>query len=175
MEQPTHDSDKIHRYLSMALEEALTAKREGAQPAGAVIVSDSGDILSQGHNRVLVTGDITAHAEIDALRRAGFAIHRAPPEGSWTMYISAEPCVMCLGAIMVSPIATVVLALNSPWGSPVDILRESGYLPKRMAELAVVREPDPEIRERSRIVMIEYYSVHDPDRARLLSDSAPRR
>jgi len=173
MKPPIHTSDMVHRFLAMALDEALAAKREGSQPAGAVIASASGDLLSRGHNHVLATGDITAHAEIDALRQAGFAIHRGPPDGSWIMYVSAEPCFMCLGGIIMSPIETIVFPLDSPVGSPVDIVRHSGYLPARMARLAVVREPDIEIRERSRELLIEYYLVHDPDRARLLRNTKP--
>jgi tRNA(adenine34) deaminase len=158
----------VRKHLSMALEEALSAKEDGAQPVGAIIADDGGELLSRGRNRVLVSGDITAHAEIDALRQAGFGLLKGPPVADLTLFVTAEPCFMCLGGIMMSPISHVVWALNSPVGSPFDIVTGSGYLPKRMAELTATREPIPEIRENSRELLIEYYLVHDPRRAELL-------
>lgn len=167
------NSDKgemIHGCLAMALDEAMVAKREGVAPVGAVIASENGQLLSRGHNRVLATGDITAHAEIDAIRQAGFDVHGGLAKETWTMCVSAEPCFMCLGAIMLCAIDTIVWALNSPVGSPFDIVSHSGYLPKRMTRLSVVREPNLEVRDKSRELLIDYYSVHDPERARLLRD-----
>jgi tRNA(adenine34) deaminase len=137
------------RFLDLALDEADTARREGASPVGSVIVAPDGAVLSRGRNRVFGTGDQTAHAEVDAIRNAG-AVIAAPPAGGWTLYTTAEPCLMCLGAILLCPgINRVVWALGSTTGSAYDAVRTTGYRLERLAEIDVVREPSPERRARS--------------------------
>src|SRR5687767_14888973 len=95
------------RFLDITLEEAELGRQEGASPVGSVVVAPDGTVLSRGRNRVLSDGDQTAHAEVDAIRNAGSAIATPPAGGGWVLYTSAEPCLMCLGAILVCPIETV--------------------------------------------------------------------
>ncbi len=91
--------------MTMALEEARLAARAGEVPVGAVIVA--GDTLIRGHNRTIMDADPTAHAEIVVIREASRTIgnHRIP--GS-TLYVTVEPCLMCVGAIIQARIARVV-------------------------------------------------------------------
>jgi tRNA(adenine34) deaminase len=137
----------------MALEEAEVALREGSPPVGSIIVAPDGTVLSRGRNRVPALGDLTAHAEVDAIRNAGAAIAAPPPGGGWILYTTAEPCLMCLGAIMLCPIQTIVWAAGSLTGSAYDTVRASAYRQERMQALEVIGEPSPEHLARSRALI----------------------
>jgi len=150
-------------YLDLTLEEAELARSEGASPVGSVIVAPDGTVLSRGRNRVLSCGDQTAHAEVDAIRNAGAAIARS---SRYVLYTSADPCVMCLGAIMLCPsIETVVWAATiSVGGSAYDAVLGSGHREERLQGLRVVREPSPKHRARSRALLREFYSKQGDQR-----------
>ncbi len=92
--------------MQLAFQEALKALDEGEVPIGAIITRD-GQVISRGYNRIEHLSDATAHAEIIAIGAA--SSHSA----SWrlngcTLYVTLEPCLMCLGAIMQSRIESVV-------------------------------------------------------------------
>jgi guanine deaminase len=94
--------------LRRALELAEKSIKEGGGPFGALITKD-GKIISEGSNRVVLSHDPTAHAEIIAIRRASAAIRSYDLSGC-VIYTSCEPCPMCLGAIYWSGIQKVVYA-----------------------------------------------------------------
>lgn len=153
------------RYLNLALAEAELAQDEGSAPVGSVIVASDGRVVSRGRNRVFSRGDQTAHAETDAIRNAGAAVALVAPGtiapiasgGGYTLYTSAEPCLMCLGAILFSSIETVVWAAASVTGGAYDAVLASGHQKERLQALQVVREPSPEHRSRSREMLREFY------------------
>ena len=144
------------RYLGLACDEAETALREGASPVGSVIVAPDGTVLSRGRNRVLTEGDQSAHAEVDAIRNAGAAIATPPAAGGWILYTTAEPCLMCLGAILLCPIATIVWAAGSTTGSAYDAVLATGYRQERMRAITVIREPSRDLLARSRALMAQF-------------------
>ncbi len=93
-------------YMKKAVEEALLGVTEGhGGPFGAVIVKD-GEIISVGHNKVVLTNDPTAHAEVVAIRAASEKLGRFDLSDC-TLYTTCEPCPMCYGAIHWSRINTV--------------------------------------------------------------------
>jgi guanine deaminase len=94
--------------LRRALELAAKSIKEGGGPFGALITKD-GKIISEGSNRVVLSHDPTAHAEIIAIRRASATIRSHDLSGC-VIYTSCEPCPMCLGAIYWSGIQKVVYA-----------------------------------------------------------------
>jgi len=85
-------------FMKEALKEARKAERRGEVPVGAVVVRD-GKILSRGHNRPIGGNDPTAHAEVVAIRKACFKgkNYRLP---DCDLYVTIEPCAMCLGAVI---------------------------------------------------------------------------
>lgn len=98
--------------MSVALEEAKKAASIGEVPVGAVIVKD-GEILSRAHNMTEVQKDPTAHAEILAIREAAKRL------GGWrltgcSMFVTAEPCSMCAGAIVLSRIEKLYIGTADP-------------------------------------------------------------
>jgi len=104
-------------FMKVALMEAQRARDEDEVPVGAVLVSKSGDILSAAHNSVVGLSDPTAHAEILALRIAAEkGMNYRLPET--TLYVTIEPCVMCMGAIIHARVKRAVFgAADSKWGA----------------------------------------------------------
>ena len=93
-------------YLSLALEEAKKAYEEDEVPVGAVIVKDN-KIISLAHNRVEKDGSIVSHAEILALQKA-FKKEGTKNSKGYKIYITLEPCLICLGAIYNAHIAEIL-------------------------------------------------------------------
>lgn len=98
--------------MDEALIEAEKALEAGEVPVGAVVVRD-GELLGRGHNEVEKRGDPTAHAEILAIRRACSRL------GDWrldraTVYVTVEPCHMCMGAFYLSRVEKVVYGAGQP-------------------------------------------------------------
>src|SRR5438128_4923333 len=99
-------------FMQMALEAAAEAPAVGEIPIAAVIVQ-AGRVLAQTHNYRELWQDPTAHAEIIAIRTAAAAL------GTWrltdtTLYVTVEPCSMCIGAIILARIARVVFGAWDP-------------------------------------------------------------
>jgi tRNA(adenine34) deaminase len=99
-------------HLRAAIAEAQDAEASGEVPVGAVVVHDN-QIIGRGQNRVLRDSDPTAHAEIVALREAGFALKNYRLEDC-TLYATLEPCAMCAGAILHARITRLVYAAPDP-------------------------------------------------------------
>lgn len=102
----------MSKYMIEALEEAKKAAEEGEVPIGAIIVKD-GEIVGRGHNRVENLKDPTEHAEMSAIRMAADTL------GGWRllgceMYVTAEPCSMCAGAIVWSRIEKLYIGTMDP-------------------------------------------------------------
>ncbi len=92
--------------MAQALAQARCAEAEGEVPVGAVVVRDD-QCIGRGHNRPITAHDPTAHAEIQALREAARAIGNYRLVGS-TLYVTVEPCLMCMGALIHARIQRLV-------------------------------------------------------------------
>lgn len=100
-------------YMRKALMLAQQAFDEGEVPVGAVVVDAHGDIIGRGYNRVIALNDMSAHAEIQALRAA--AQHRGNYRlNDCVLYVTLEPCLMCLGAILHARLQRLVYASADP-------------------------------------------------------------
>ena len=110
--------------MQAALEMADVAEREGEVPVGAVVIDVEGRVLGRGYNRCISDHDPTGHAEIVALRDAARTVgnYRLPGLG---LYVTLEPCVMCMGAMLHARLARVVYGASDPktgaCGSILDI------------------------------------------------------
>ncbi len=116
------------RWMQLALAEADRAALNGDVPVGAVIIDADGALLSEGRNRRELEGDPTAHAEVDALRRA------AKRTGHWriegTLYVTLEPCLMCAGALINARIKRVVYGAIDPKAGATESLYTIGNDPR---------------------------------------------
>ena len=99
-------------FMRRALELARQAQAENEVPVGAVVALD-GKIVGEGWNRPISANDPTAHAEIQALRAAAGAMKNYRLPGA-TLYVTLEPCEMCLGAMFHARIARVVFGAADP-------------------------------------------------------------
>lgn len=106
-----------------ALAEAERAAAADEVPVGAVLVLD-GQVLARGHNRTITDRDPSAHAEIVALRQAAAAAgdHRV----GGTLYVTLEPCLMCMGALVQARVERVVFAARDPKAGAAVSLYEIG-------------------------------------------------
>ena len=99
-------------FMRRALELARRAQQEGEVPVGAVVVLE-GKISGEGWNRPIAASDPTAHAEIQAMRAASSALSNYRLTGA-TLYVTLEPCDMCIGAMFHARIARVVFGATDP-------------------------------------------------------------
>ncbi len=100
------------RFMAAALAEAERALEAGDVPVGAVVVLD-GAVVAGGFNSKEALGDPTAHAEIVAVREAGARLKRWRLTGA-TLYVTLEPCLMCMGAIIQARLDRLVFAAFDP-------------------------------------------------------------
>jgi tRNA(adenine34) deaminase len=101
-----------NQYMREALRQAQRAYRIGEVPVGAVVVR-VGEIIARAHNRPIHLNDPSAHAEILALRRAGRKQRNYRLPGC-TLYVTIEPCAMCVGAIVQARIQRLVVGAMDP-------------------------------------------------------------
>src|SRR6201999_870649 len=104
--------------IALALAEAEAAAQRGEVPVGAVLVSASGEVLARDGNRIVERHDPTAHAEILALRAGAEKLNNERLLGT-TLYVSLEPCAMCVGAVSLARVARLVFAAEDPKGGAV--------------------------------------------------------
>jgi tRNA(adenine34) deaminase len=100
------------KYMRQALELALRAQAEGEVPVGALVVLDD-EVVGEGWNRPIAAHDPTAHAEIQALRSASSTVKNYRLTGA-TLYVTLEPCDMCVGAMFHARIARAVFGATDP-------------------------------------------------------------
>ncbi len=105
------------KYMRLALLEAKKAASEDEVPIGCIIVKDN-KVISKGHNRREIKNDVTSHAEIEAIRKASKKLQ------DWQLidcdlYVTIEPCLMCMGAIIQSHIRNIYYGSEDPKGGAV--------------------------------------------------------
>lgn len=116
-------------WMQLAYEQAALAASQGEIPVGAVLVSDD-QVIGAGYNAPIKLSDPTAHAEIQALRAACQSLNNYRLPEDTTLYVTLEPCTMCVGALVHARVRRVVFATTEPKaGSLVSArqLLESGY------------------------------------------------
>ena len=119
------EMERHERYMQEALAEAQKAVKAGEVPVGALLVSPTGDIIARAYNRPISLNDPTAHAEILALRQAAEKIsnYRLPDH---VLYVTLEPCVMCVGAMVQARLAKVVYGASDPKGGAIESVYQIG-------------------------------------------------
>ena len=119
--------NKDEQWMKIALIEAKLAMDENEVPVGAILVHEN-NLIAQAHNQPIKNNDPTAHAEIEVLRKAGEKLQNYRLAKT-TLYVTLEPCAMCLGAMIHARIERVVFGTSDPksgvCGSTIDLSSES--------------------------------------------------
>jgi tRNA(adenine34) deaminase len=105
-------------YMRAALVQAMEARRRGEVPVGAIIVVD-GAVAGEGFNQPIGAHDPTAHAEIVAMRAAAARVGNYRLTGA-TLYVTIEPCQMCVGAMVHARIARLVYGAREPKAGAIE-------------------------------------------------------
>lgn len=140
--QQAEQAQLDHHYMQLALVQAQQAAARGEVPVGAVLVAAALDqaprILAQAHNQPIGAHDPTAHAEIQVIRAAASELNNYRLDGT-TLYVTLEPCTMCVGALVHARVARVVFAASEPKAGALQSARalmdaeKSGYFNHRFA------------------------------------------
>jgi tRNA(adenine34) deaminase len=128
--------DPHDTFMRAALDEARKAFDAGEVPVGAVVVLDS-RIVGRGFNQPIGGRDPTAHAEIVALRAAGLELGNYRLGGT-TLYVTIEPCLMCVGAMVHARVGTLVFGAPEPKAGAVVSSCRAHELPSLNHRIEVV-------------------------------------
>ena len=110
--QKDHETFSVEYFIELALEEARKAQQSDEVPVGAVVVKDN-VIIGRGQNQTISSHDPTAHAEISAIREACLFEQNYRLPGC-DLYVTLEPCVMCLGASVHARIKSLFFGVLDP-------------------------------------------------------------
>ena len=117
------------KWMEKALELARKAEAVGEVPVGAVLVKDN-QLIAEGWNQPIISHDATSHAEIMAMREAGKKLNNYRLIDT-VMYVTLEPCSMCVGAMIHARVAKVVYAASEPrtgaLGGAFDLLKSNEH------------------------------------------------
>ena len=135
------------KWMKVAISEANLAKIEGEIPVGAVLILND-RLIAKAHNQPILNHDPTAHAEVEVLRKAGKKLKNYRLSGS-ILYVTLEPCIMCLGAIMHARIERLVFGASDlktgVCGSKADLTSEAFFNHKIKLNGGVLEEENKEI------------------------------
>jgi len=129
-------SQAFDELMGAALQEALRARDAGEVPIGAVVAVGA-DIVGRGFNQPITAGDPTAHAEIVAIREAAKQVGNYRLTDA-TLYVTIEPCLMCVGALVHARIATLVYGAAEPRTGAIASTVRGGELPGHNHRFEVV-------------------------------------
>ncbi len=106
-------------WMRQALAQADRAAEMGEVPVGAVLVDEAGELVAAGHNQPISANDPSAHAEIVTLRAAAQkrANYRLP---GCTLYVTLEPCTMCVGALVHARVKRLVYGATEPRSGAIE-------------------------------------------------------
>jgi len=116
------DRARYEEMLQIALDEARLGLAEGGIPIGAALFTQTGELVSRGHNRRVQEGDPSIHGETDAFRRAG----RQRSYRNLVMVTTLAPCWYCSGLVRQFRIGTVVVGESRTFHGGIDWLRDNG-------------------------------------------------
>lgn len=108
-------------YMNLAILEAKKARKIDEVPVGAILVDKDKTIIGHGYNRPVSSNDPTSHAEINAIRMASRALNNYRLTDT-ILYVTIEPCIMCMGAIIHARIKRIIFGAKDPkWGAAASL------------------------------------------------------
>ncbi len=130
-------------FMDRALDQARLAASMNEVPVGAVLVNGANELIASDHNRTITRCDPSAHAEMNVLRTAALRLKNYRLMGT-TLYVTIEPCAMCMGAIVHARVKAVVFgAADAKWGA-AGSLYQLGRDPRLNHQVEII----PGVREK---------------------------
>jgi tRNA(adenine34) deaminase len=137
--------------MRAALECAQGAADRGEVPVGAVLIGPGGDLLARAANAPIASHDPTAHAEVLVLREAGRRQRNYRLPGC-TLYVTLEPCAMCVGALVHARVERLVFGAHDPktgaCGSVIDLTAAPGFNHRLAVTRGVLQDESAELLKR---------------------------
>ncbi len=122
-------SEEDYYWMSYSLMLSRRSRSINEIPVGAVIIFNKKKLISEGWNQSILTNDVTSHAEIIAIRKANLLVNNYRLSNNFSIYVTLEPCIMCLGAIMHSRINNLYYgADNNSIFSCINYLKKINFL-----------------------------------------------
>tara|TARA_B110000967_G_scaffold180087_1_gene196084 strand:- start:747 stop:1205 length:459 start_codon:yes stop_codon:yes gene_type:complete len=135
------------KWMKIAISEAYLAAYEGEIPVGAVLIQN-GKLIAKAHNQPILNHDPTAHAEVEVMRKAGKKLKNYRLSKS-TLFVTLEPCTMCLGAMINARIERVVFGASDHktgvCGSCTNLTQESFFNHKIIVSGGILESESKEI------------------------------
>jgi len=132
------------KYMKLAVRQAEKAGQKGEVPIGATLIAENGEVLSSAYNMTITRSDPSAHAEILAMRKASNKLKNYRLLNT-ILYVTIEPCVMCMGAVIHARIKRVVFGAYDPKGGAAGSLynlAEDGRLNHRASIISGICEEE---------------------------------
>jgi tRNA(Arg) A34 adenosine deaminase TadA len=148
-ELPMIDKQFDEKFMKMALEEAEKAGQRGEVPVGAILLRGD-QVIAKDHNRCIELSDPTAHAEILVLRKGGEVLKNYRLNKT-VMYVTVEPCPMCVSAMVHSRLSRLVFGTSEPKFGAVEskfrLLNNNGFNHKVKVDRGILERECAEILE----------------------------
>ncbi len=124
--------------MNLALKQAYMAYKIGEVPIGAIIVDQKGVLVSQGYNKTIITHDPSAHAEIVALRAAASRLGNYRLNGL-SLYVTIEPCIMCIGAVFNARLSKLIFGAYAPKTGACGTIIDIGLIKKLNHQTKIIK------------------------------------
>jgi len=144
---------------------------EGSKAIAAVIVNEKGEIISEGRNQIseyTVPNPATAHAEADAVRNLD--VHKHPYPKTYTLYAGLEPCIMCMGTLVMGHIRNVVIAARDHYGGAMRLIQHSEFASSKGIQFTFLDNELGDMQRAFQTIRELLYSPDDTKRRFMLHD-----
>ncbi|MBQ9120122.1 MAG: nucleoside deaminase [Lachnospiraceae bacterium] len=144
---------------------------EGSKAIAAVIVNENGEIISEGRNQISecnVPNPATAHAEAEAIRNLDVRKHPNPK--TYTLYAGLEPCIMCMGTLVMGHIRNVVIAARDDYGGAMNLIQHSSFAKSKGIKITWLDNELGDMQRAFQTIRELLYNQEEEKRERMLQD-----
>ena len=165
--------DKIPGCLKRIFELEWKSVCEGSKAIAAVIVDDKGKIISEGRNQISecnVPNPLTAHAETEAIRNLD--VSKYPYTKTYTLYAGLEPCIMCMGTLVIVGIRNVVIAASDDYGGAMNLIGHSEFAKRKGIKVTWLNKEFGDMQRAFQTVRELMYNDDEEKKKQMLTDFA---
>lgn len=144
---------------------------EGSKAIAALIVSDEGEIISEGRNKIgeaTIPNPRVSHAEVEVIRNLD--INKYPNVKTYTLYTALEPCPMCMGTIVMGGIRNVVIGAKDAYGGAMELIEKSEYLKRKNINIVWMPQEYGDVQRGFQTLKELLYNTNEELLERMLKD-----